>query len=334
MKHSQKNLKKKIAVFGCKHTTLDFIRGLVREGFIIDHLITISPDKGLQQNVAGYIDLRPAMEEMDIPVLTVSNYNLQSAQDKANLKTLGLDLAFVIGWQRLLPEWLLNSLSIGAFGMHGSFRPLPHGRGRSPMNWSLLKGKDKFITHLFQYLPGVDDGPIAGVQEFQLTQYDTCLTAHHKNMISMRKLACKVLPGLMDGTLKLTPQDSDVEASYWPKRIPEDGLILWEDDTEDIYNLIRAVTKPFPGAFSFLDDDTQKKIIIWRTIPFDRNISYPDANLGEILEVFYDGTFVVKTGNSTLLVQEVEGHQFTHEDIGRVFGPADMERRVFENLPE
>src|SRR3989338_7611323 len=109
MKHPTKNITKKVAVVGCKHTTKDLILGLERYWLKIDHCITISPKKGIDQKVAGYMDLRP----------------------------------------------FLKSLSVGAFGMHGSSKPLPFGRGRSPINWSLIQDKKIFYTHLFQYLPGV-----------------------------------------------------------------------------------------------------------------------------------------------------------------------------------
>ena len=60
------------------------------------------------------------------------------------IKSLNIDIIFCMGWQRLIPEWLLNDLSVGAFGMHGSNKPLPHGRGRSPLNWSLIQDKNMF----------------------------------------------------------------------------------------------------------------------------------------------------------------------------------------------
>ena len=80
--------------------------------------------------------------------------------------------------------------------MHGSSKPLPHGRGRSPMNWSLVQNKDCFYTHLFRYRPGVDDGEIAAVQIFDITPFDTCLTLHYKNTLSMIGLLEKALPSL------------------------------------------------------------------------------------------------------------------------------------------
>ncbi len=333
MRHPERALDKRVAVLGCKHTTLELILGLKREGFAIDHCITISPEKGAQQEVAGYQDLRPFLESHRIPFSVAHRYSLKGKRDQAQLLALELDLLLVMGWQRLIPDWWLQGLSVGAFGMHGSSRPLPHGRGRSPMNWSLIQGKDRFYTHLFQYQPGVDDGPIIGVQRFDISAHDDCLTLHHKNTLAMIRLACRHLPALMDGSASRQPQPEG-SASYYPRRRPEDGQLFWKEPSEALYNLVRAVTRPFPGAFSFLDDDPQQRVMIWRAIPFDQQLLWPEAQPGEILHVFLDGSFLVRSGDSSLLIQESEGHRFSQQDIGRRFGPAGALIKIWEGLPE
>lgn len=333
MKHPTKNMTKKVAVAGCKHTTKDLILGLERHGFNIDHCITINPKKAKEQKVAGYMDLRPFLEEKSIPYTVVNTYSLKDDKDKEVLLSLNLDILLVMGWQRLIPDWFLESLGIGAFGMHGSGKPLPHGRGRSPLNWSLIQGKNIFYTHLFQYKPSVDDGPIVGVQTFDINPYDTCLTLHFKNTISMIGLCVKYLPRLIDGSAKLAPQPKG-NATYYPKRSEEDGLIYWEDSTKDIYNLIRAVTKPFPGAFSYLNDDLNKKIYIWAAQPFDTKLNYKNSRPGEIVDMFYNGMFAVKTNDSIMLVTESEGRNFTTKDIGKFLGHLNKPRKHWKDLPQ
>ena len=333
MKHPDRDIEKKVMVAGCKHTTKDLILGLAQHGFHVDHCLTITPEKAADQQVAGYMDLRPFLDERGIPFTVAQRYDLQSDEDREALLKLGADILLVMGWQRLIPDWFLESLSIGAFGMHGSSKPLPHGRGRSPMNWSLIQGKTEFYTHLFQYLPGVDDGPIAGVQTFDITPHDDCHTLHFKNTVAMIKLCAAHLPALIDGTAALEPQPTE-DATYYPKRSAEDGLIFWTDTAQDICNLVRAVTRPFPGAFSFLDDDPDRKLMIWRAIPFDTKLQWPDAAPGGIVQVFYDGSFIVRTGDCTVLVQDSEGHTFIHTDTGRLLGPAGISRKIWDDLPD
>jgi methionyl-tRNA formyltransferase len=323
---------KRVAVVGCKHTTQELILGLEHQGFTIDHSITLSPEKGEEQRVAGYLDLRPFLAERGIPHTLVRKYGMNGGEDQRTLAGLKLDMLLVMGWQRLIPAWFLESLSIGAFGMHGSSRPLPYGRGRSPMNWSLIQNRDRFYTYLFRYRPGVDDGEIVSTQLFDITPFDTCLTLHYKNLLAMIQLLSASLPSLLAGTATFTPQPAE-GASYYPMRSEDDGLIYWTDPVLQIYNLIRAVTKPFPGAFSYLDDNPAKKVFIWRAIPFDTQLVWPTAKPGEIVAVFANEDFVVKTADATLLVQECEGAKLVHADTGRRFGDLATPRKVWKDLP-
>lgn len=324
---------KRIGVVGCKDTTADLILGLRRHGFAIDHCVTLCPEKGAEQQVAGYCDLRPLLQGIDVPYTIAHKYALNSEEDRQAMLGLNLDMLLVMGWQRLIPNWWLESLSVGAFGMHGSSLPLPHGRGRSPMNWSLIQNKDIFYTHLFQYKAGVDDGAVVAVQTFDITPFDDCRTLHHKNLTSMIHLCAKAMPHLLAGDAVLTPQPKE-GATYYPKRTAEDGLIYWTDPTKMIYNLVRAVTRPFPGAFTFLDNDPARKILIWRCIPFDTRLCWPGAVSGEIVEVYYDGSFAVRTSDSSILVQDYEGAEFTEADIGRRLGDLDTPRKLWPGLPD
>jgi UDP-4-amino-4-deoxy-L-arabinose formyltransferase/UDP-glucuronic acid dehydrogenase (UDP-4-keto-hexauronic acid decarboxylating) len=278
------------------------------------------------------MDLREGMRARGIPVYTAKSYSLKNDEDQKAIAPMGLDVLFVMGWQRLIPEWFLSKLSIGAFGMHGSSKRLPYGRGRSPLNWSLIQNKTAFFTHLFRYEPGVDDGKVAGVQTFEITPFDTCLTLHHKNTISMIRLVLRLLPDLLSGTAKLQAQPTE-GATYYPKRSPDDGAIDWEDSVGDIYNLIRAVTKPFAGAFTFLNNDANQRLTIWRAIPFDPFLFAEINEPGRLLHVFETGEFLVKTGTATLLVQEFEGFRPTPSDVGGVFGNFGKPRKIWENVP-
>lgn len=325
-------MKGRIGFAGCKHTTLDAMKIVLRSGYTIDHLITIDSQKGQEQAVAGYMDLQPFCEEANIPYYIVDKYILKSDKDKEQILRLGLNILLVVGWQRLIPDWFLSALSIGAFGMHRASKPLPFGRGRSPLNWSLIQNKDIFYTTLFHYKLGIDDGDIVGVQTFDTNPFDTCETLHFKNVVSMGRLLTKHLPTMLDRTSKCTLQPQ-AKATYYPKCDAEDGLIHFQDSTLDIYNLIRAVTRPFPGAFAFLDDNIEMKIIIWQAQPFDTQLTY-SKKAGEIVEVFYNGQFVVSTGDNTLLVTDYEGFKVADKLLGHYLGTAGISKKIWPDLPE
>ena len=137
----------RIGIFGCGSTTYELARRLLASGIEITDCITIDAIEADKQSASGYIELLPKMSEMGISVHVMDSYGLKGEEDRRRVVDLNLDLAFCIGWQRLLPSWCLDSVRLGVFGMHGSFKPLPHGRGRSPLNWSLLLGKEIFYTH-------------------------------------------------------------------------------------------------------------------------------------------------------------------------------------------
>ena len=151
---------KKIIIFGCKNTTkyiIDNIQG-------ITDVITINPKKGKYFDVADYCDL----SSLD-NVYQCQKYSLHSQEDIQYINNLNADIAIVVGWQRLIPDEILNHLTIGAFGMHGSSMNLPLGRGRSPMNWSIIEGRKHYYANLFRYNAGADEGDILDCIKFNIT---------------------------------------------------------------------------------------------------------------------------------------------------------------------
>ena len=322
----------RIGVFGCGFSTWELVVRLARSGLKITDCVTIDNAEATRQAASGFIDLGPKMSELGINVVTAESYGLTTDQDRRQISSLGLDVGLCIGWQRLLPEWCLESTRCGVFGMHGSNKPLPHGRGRSPLNWSLLLGKKTFYTHLFRFDPGVDSGPIVGIQEFDINAWDTIYTLHLKNLVAMSQLCLGHLGEILDGSVDLHPQ-SEEGVSYYPKRTDEDGRMFWGDSTIDLYNLVRAVTRPFPGAWAYRNLSTQEKIRVWDARPFDSRIEWPGRQFGEILEVFRDGSFVVKTGDGSLYVTDYDGERFTIDDLGLLLQSGPEDRRRYDELP-
>ena len=140
-------MNKKIAIFGCKNTTKFMISSLL-EKIDIDYLITIDSEMGEKFSVADYADLSKICIDNNIKKYTAKTYSLKNKDDQKYIQNIQIDLAFVIGWQRIIPKSILDSLSIGAFGMHGSSLDLPLGRGRSPLNWSIIGTEQASISIL------------------------------------------------------------------------------------------------------------------------------------------------------------------------------------------
>lgn len=303
-----------IFLFGCNYNTLHLTRFLQRLNLKVG-LVTISPDVARKNEVAGYEDLTKYPSLFN-SIYVAKKYSLKD-EDITGIKKLeNPKLGLCIGWQRLIPREILDIFKFGIFGMHGSARDLPFGKGRSPMNWALIEGRSLFHTNLFKYQVGVDNGPVLDSQTFSINQNDTAETLHYKNALAMCNLIKNNFENLISGSVETIAQSLVEGESYYPKRAPADGIIDWRDDIYNIERLIRAVTKPFACAFGILDG---KKIFIERAAVFYTDVeSHPfkKSKFGEILEVFPSNKFLVRCAGGVLIVHEYEG---TLPKVGCVF---------------
>jgi len=290
----------RICVFGCKSTTRFLINAL-SEYSNVSAVITINPDMGNRSQVADYDDLTDVSESVE--VYTAERYDLKSDRDTQFFRENKFDVGFVAGWQRLVPEAVLKTFNIGVFGMHGSSQDLPKGRGRSPMNWSIIEGRRWFYTNLFMYSPGVDDGPIVDTMCFSINNLDTAETLHMKNILAMGHIIETNFTKIISNSFSTKEQTTE-GATYYPKRTTEDGLIDWRDDIFVVDALIRAVAPPFSGAFSNLDGT---RINILRAAIFYTDLehhAFQSEAVGTICAVFPNGKFLVRCNGGVLIVHE------------------------------
>ncbi len=301
----------RIVLVGCLEAGFEMLKELLLSNFKIDFIVGISENVAKKNLVSGYANFANLAKQNDIPYYEAKSYSLTNKEDVNFFETNKFDLLIQGGWQRLFPEVILNTLKIGAIGIHGSSELLPKGRGRSPMNWCLIEGKTNFILQFFLIKSGVDDGDIFAYDEFDITPFDTIKTLYYKNAILSRNMYLKYVPLLLSNKCEFTPQVG--EPSYYAKRSREDGKINWGKNVDEIYNLIRAVSKPYPGAYTTYRDT---EIIIWKAQPFDYKLKYPEARIGEIVEYFSNSEIVVKCKDGLLLISEYEASiQLTKELI-------------------
>lgn len=291
----------KIVMCGCLETGWEVIKHLLENGVQISYFVTITKEKAGQQKVSGFADFSDLAQIHHIPIYYAEKYSLNSERDLAFFQTHQFDLLVQGGWQRLFPDNILATLTIGAIGIHGSSDFLPKGRGRSPINWSLIEGKKRFIIHYFIIKPGVDDGDVFHFDMFDINEWDTCRTLYYKNSIITKNTLVEWIPRLVEGNYTLKEQVG--APSYYPKRTAEDGLINWASPMVTIYNFVRALTHPYPGAFSFVEG---KKMFIWKAQPFDTRIYYNGAVEGQIVEIFKTGDLVINASGGLLLITEYE----------------------------
>ncbi len=168
------------------------------------------------------------------------------------------DYIFSFYYRELLPASILNLANRGAFNLHGSL--LPRYRGRSPLNWALLNGETETGVTLHYMVERADAGDIVGQRAIAIAADDYAPDVHAKQLKACEELLADALPAIADGTAPRTPQNI-AQGEYCGRRRPEDGEIDWSKPATAVRNLVRAVTQPFPGAFSYTGN---RKLIIWR----------------------------------------------------------------------
>lgn len=171
---------------------------------------------------------------------------------------LNPDYLFSFYYRNLLSEPLLATASKGAFNLHGSL--LPKYRGRAPANWVLVNGETETGVTLHRMVKRADAGAILAQQKVMIERSDTGLSLHAKLRDAATSLLRDALPQLAQGKLGETAQDES-QATYFGRRSAADGKLDWKKPAEELFNLVRAVTQPYPGAFCAVGEH---KLIVWQ----------------------------------------------------------------------
>ena len=157
------------------------------------------------------------------------------------------DVIFAFYYRSMIPVSLLALAPQGAYNLHGSL--LPHFRGRAPTNWAVLKGATETGATLHEMVAKPDAGFITDQQAVPILPDDTAEEVFDKVCVAAEQVLWRSLPALMAGTPPRLPNDL-AAGSYYGGRKPEDGRVDWTQPAAEVYNLIRAVAPPYPGAFT------------------------------------------------------------------------------------
>ena len=210
------------------------------------------------------------------------------------IQSLSPDMFIVVGWYHMLPKSWRDIAP--AYGLHASL--LPDYSGGSPLVWALINGETKTGITLFKLNEGVDSGEIVGQKHTEIFREDTIATLYQRIESFGVGLLLEELPRLIDGTAKHTSQD-ERERRVFPQRSPEDGQINWDHSAEQLYNFIRAQTKPYPGAFSM---HGKNKIIILASRITNNEINL-SLTSGEIKNI--ENKIIVGCGKGSLEITEI-----------------------------
>lgn len=223
----------------------------------IAEVITDAPERNTFNT--DFRDLRPLAQSAGIPVRTI--FEPRDPAFLREVQQMDLDAILVVGWSRLIPAEFLNTARFGGIGSHPA--PLPHGRGRHPLVWTLIEELNTGGLSFFKLTEEADQGPILLQETFRVGFEDDAGTLYNKIKEAAGRLLPTLIQELATGEPTFTPQDESA-ATVWRKRTEDDGLIRWDDTARRIYNLVRALSHPYVGAHTFYDE---QRVRVWKALP-------------------------------------------------------------------
>lgn len=232
-----------------------------------------------------------AAREHGIPVFTPESVNTREWIGR--VAAMRPDLILSVYYRHLICPAILAIAPLGAFNLHGSL--LPKYRGRAPINWAVLHGERRLGMTLHRMVKRADAGAVVDQEGVAIDPRDTAEQAFRKVLPCGRAVLARQIDHLLAGTAPETPQD-EAQATCYGARTPEDGRIDWTRSTAEIFNLIRAVTDPYPGAFT---DHLGARLMVWWAEPAPGLTGQP----GEILAL---DPLVIATGDGALQLTRTE----------------------------
>lgn len=232
-------------------------------------------------------------------------YNLELYKEKdinnyrfiENISKLNIDLIISVNFEQILKRQIINIPKRGCINIHASI--LPKYRGRAPINWAIINGEKETGVTVHFIEEGIDTGNIICQEIVEIKETEYVGDVLNKIINIYPKTVLKSIKLLEDKNFIGLKQDLS-KGSYFGKRKAEDGKIDFEQSGEKILNLIRAVSRPYPGAFLIVED---KKIIIWKgRLDYNLLYKYEDIRVGEI--VFANDKSFIKLKDSVLVIDD------------------------------
>lgn len=211
------------------------------------------------------------------------------------------DFAIVCGWRTIINPSINDSFKVGILAAHDSL--LPAYRGFAPLNWAIINGEKKTGVTLFLINDGeVDSGEIVGQESVNIDFEDYAIDVFEKICDATNKVVLDFISNYLANNVKLIKQDEN-QATYTCKRTPDDGRINFNDSSEQVYNFIRALAHPYPGAF--LQHENRTYHVRRAFIGPKNNHSFIGRIPGRVIQIDKDGVEVL-CSKGTIKISEWE----------------------------
>ena len=244
----------KIAFCTCVQIGKSCIQAVLSLGGHFDLFLTLHDHKAIKKS--GRVFLDEIAKTSNTPLFKLNHIN---DLDVANiLVEYEIDWLFLIGWSQIASAELISTPRIGLIGAHPTLLPL--GRGRAAVPWAIIKGLDKTGVTFFKMDEGLGTGGILDQVEIPILKNENATSLYEKVNAAHVELIKRIWPKLIDGSIHAIKQNESL-ATYWVGRTPSDGELTSGMSVQDVDKLVRATTRPYPGAFKKYDQET--KLIVW-----------------------------------------------------------------------
>ncbi|WP_368299629.1 bifunctional UDP-4-amino-4-deoxy-L-arabinose formyltransferase/UDP-glucuronic acid oxidase ArnA [Kluyvera sichuanensis] len=280
----------KAVVFAYHDMGCTGIQALLDAGYDIEAIFT-HPDNAGENNFFGSVARLAA--EQGITVYAPEDVNHPLWVDR--IRAMAPEVIFSFYYRNLLSDEILNLAPKGAFNLHGSL--LPEYRGRAPLNWVLVNGEKETGVTLHRMTNRADAGDIVAQQTVTIADSDVALSLHRKLCAASQTLLGDALPKIRSGQTQERAQD-DTQATYVGRRTPDDGRLIWEKPAQELHNLVRAVSDPWPGAFGYVGTN---KFIVWKSrVRTDMAAAKPGTvlSVAPLVVACGEGALEIVTGQS------------------------------------
>lgn len=252
-------MKKSCSIVVCAYHNVGYrcLQELIRQGAEVSLVFT--HDDSPSEEI-WFSSVRELAKANGIPVLT-SEINFK--ENIALVREVAPDFILSFYYRNMIRNEVLAIPKRGALNLHGSY--LPKYRGRVPVNWAVINGEKETGATLHYMVEKPDAGDIVDQEKVSIEFTDTAFDVFNKVTDAAVTVLSRTYPLLAAGTAPRIPMDLS-RGSYFGGRRPEDGRIDWNKSAVEIYNLIRGVTHPYPGAFTHLEGS---KVLIWKAVPVE-----------------------------------------------------------------
>lgn len=287
-----------ILFIGCVESSFVFLDALIKDSANIVGVIT----KEHSDFNADFVDLAPLCKKNSIPYIYVKNINDQNSKEFIINKNA--DVGYCLGWSQLVSGEIIDLFPLGMVGYHPA--ALPNNRGRHPIIWALALGLENTASTFFKIDKAADMGDILSQTQIDISYEDNANTLMQKLVGEGAKQIVALTKDYEIGNVNAIPQVQS-EGNSWRKRGRADGQIDWRMSSRSIYNLVRALSKPYIGAHIMVGNQEVK---IWKVREWVNAEEFKNIEPGKIVNV-KENSFTVKTGDNLIEVLDYDKFDIT-----------------------